>query len=261
MIVESRAIVTGRVTGLSTSVETNTDLVYTYIRLQVNTVIKGNISEREIVLKELGGETHDRGTMIFGMPRFEFGQEVLLYLNTWPDGSLRVHQGFLGQFNVARDSSSGRLFVERQLEGENVSIMAGSGNNGVNRSELDAYTGMVASLMESNRKKILEFERTFYSDAPLRAQPTDYQSMESSVKMTPLWALLNPTTPSRWFEPDSNQPVVFYVNPNGAPGFVNVQEDMQASMNAWSRAGGSLRGTYGGTTHGCGVQGADKENT
>ena len=261
MIVESRAIVTGRVTGLSTSVDVNTDLVYTYIRLQVNAVIKGNVIEREIVLKELGGETHDRGTMIFGMPRFEFGQEVLLYLNTWPDGSLRVHQGFLGKFNVTRDSSNGRLFVERQLEGENVSIMAGSGNNGVNRSELDAYTGMIASLMEANRKKILAFERTYYSDAPLLAQPPDYQSKESSGKMTPLWALLNPTTPARWFEPDSSQPVVFYVNPNGAPGFVNVQEDMQASMNAWSGAGGSLRVTYGGTTGGCGVQVADGVNT
>jgi len=261
MIVESRAIVTGRVTGLSTSVDANTDLVYTYIRLQVNTVIKGNVSEREIVLKELGGETRDRGTMIFGMPRFDFGQEVLLYLNTWPDGSLRVHQGFLGKFNITRDSSSGRLFVERQLEGENVSIMAGSGNNGVNRSELEAYTRMVVSLMESNKKKMLAFERTYYSEAPLLAQPPDYQSKEFSGAVTPLWALLNPTTPSRWFEPDSSQPVVFYVNPNGAPGFVNVQEDMQASMNAWSGAGGSLRVTYGGATGGCGVQVADGTNT
>jgi hypothetical protein len=261
MIVESRAIVTGRVIGLSTSVDTNTELVYTYIRLQVNTVIKGNVSEREIVLKELGGETRDRGTIIFGMPRFDFGQEVLLYLNTWPDGSLRVHQGFLGKFNITRDSSSGRLFVERQLEGENVSIMTGSGNNGVNRSELEAYTGMVASLMESNRKKMLAFERTYYSDAPFLAQPPDYQSKESSGAMTPLWAFLNPTTPSRWFEPDSSQPVVFYVNPTGAPGFLNVQEDMQASMTAWSRAGGSLQVTYGGTTGGCGVQVADGVNT
>lgn len=261
MVVESRAIVMGRVIGLSTSVDAKTDLVYTYIRLEVNTVLKGRIAEREIVLKELGGETRDRGTMISGMPRFEAGQDVLVYLNTWADGALRVHQGFLGKFNINRDPSSGRLFIERQAEGENVLIMAGSGNNGINRSELDAYTRMISSLMQTNRKKILAFERTYYSDVPILAQPEEFDLKQSSGEMTPLWAYLNPTTPSRWFEADSNQPVAFYVNPTGAPGFLQIQEDMQAAMDAWSKAGGGIRVTYGGATGGCGVQVADGVNT
>ena len=260
MVVEARAIVTGRVTGLSTSVDANTDLVYTYIRLEVASVLKGKVTEREIVLKELGGETRDRGTLIWGMPRFEAGQDVLVYLNTWPDGALRVHQGFLGKFDINRDASTGRVFVERHLEGENVLIMAGSGN-GTNRSELDAYTRMVGNLMEANRKKMLSFEQKYYSDSPLLAQPAEYQSKESGGEMTPMWAFLNPTTPSRWFEPDTNQPVVFYVNPAGAPSFLLLQDDMQAGMNAWSMAGGSLRVTYGGATSGCGVQVADGANT
>lgn len=116
MVIESRAIVTGRVLGTSAAVDSNSGLVYTYVRLEVNGVLRGNIAEREIVLKELGGETSDHGTVIFGAPRFESGQEVLLYLNTWPDGSLRVHQGFLGKFNIKRDAS-GRTTVERQIEG------------------------------------------------------------------------------------------------------------------------------------------------
>jgi hypothetical protein len=259
MVVESRAIVSGRVLDVSTSVDADTDLVYTYIRIQVATVLKGNITERQIVLKELGGETRERGTMIFGMPRFEAGQDVLLYLNTWRDGNLRVHQGFLGKFNINRDSSTGRLFVERQLEGENVSIMASSANNGVNRSELDAYTSMVGSLMEANRAKMLSFEQSHYSDVPLLAQPADYSAKEYSGQMTPMWALLNPASPSRWFEADSNQPVVFYVNPTGAPGFLSMQEDMQAAVSAWSV--GSIRVSYGGQTGGCGVQVADGLNT
>lgn len=261
MVVESRAIVTGRVLEVSTCADANTDLVYTYIRLEVETVLNGNISEREIVLKELGGETRERGTMIFGMPRFEAGKDVLVYLNTWRDGSLRVHQGFLGKFNINRDSSTGQLVVERQLEGENVSIMAGLGSHGVNRSELQAYTLMIGSLVEANRARMLAFEQTYYSDVPLLAEPADYQSKEFDGQMTPMWALLNPATPSRWFEPDSNQPVVFYVNQAGAPGFLRPQEDMQAVINAWSVAGSSLRLTYGGSTGGCGVQRADNANT
>jgi len=261
MVVESRAIVTGRVIGLSTSVDANTGLVYTYIRLEVNSVLKGNITAREIVLKELGGETHDRGTQIFGMPSFETGQDVLVYLNSWPDGALRVHQGFLGKFNINSDPSTGRAFVERQVEGENVVIMAGSGNSGTSRSELDAYTRMVGSLMETNRKKMLAFEQNYYSHVPLLAQPTEFDSKAFSGEMTPLWAFLNVTTPSRWFEPDSNQPVVFYVNSTGAPSFFQMQDDVQAAMDAWSNAGGSMRVTYGGATSGCGVQVADGINT
>lgn len=261
MVIESRAIISGRVLGLSTSVDANTDLVYTYIRVEVASVLKGNVTEREIVLKELGGETREHGTMIFGMPKFEAGQDVLLYLNTWRDGSLRVHQGFLGKFNINRDSSTGRLFVERQLEGENVSIMAGSGNNGINRSDLDEYTRMIGNLVQKHHKKSKAFEQTYYADVPILVEPSDYRSKESTGEMTPLWALLNPTSPSRWFEADSNQPVVFFVNPAGAPSFLNIQEDMQAGMSAWSSAGTSLRVTYGGATSSCGIQTADGKNT
>lgn len=260
MVVESRAIVTGRVIGLTTVADANTELVYTYIRLEVSTVLKGMIDEREIVLKELGGETPDRGTQICGMPRFERGQEVFLYLNTWPDGALRVHQGFLGKFNISRDPSTGRVFVERQGEGENVVIMAGSANNGTNRSELGAYTQLVDGMIEANRERMREFEQRYYSDVPMLAQPNEFGSLVPG-ELTPQWVVLNPNSPARWFEPDSNQPVVFYVNPTGAPSFLQLQDDMQAAMNAWSGAGGSIRVTYGGTTAGCGVQVADGINT
>ncbi|HSB11867.1 MAG TPA: matrixin family metalloprotease [Blastocatellia bacterium] len=259
LVVESRAIIMGRVLGLSTAVDSNNRYVYTYVRLAVNTVLKGSILEQEIVVKELGGETVDHGTMIYGMPHFEIGQEVLLYLNTWPDGALRVHQGFLGKFNVNRDSSTGRVTVERQSAGENVHFMAGSGSVGTDSSELDAYTQLLGRLMETNQQRMLAFEQRFYSDTPMFARPVEFDSLRPDF--TPMWVLLNPSNPSRWFEADSNQPVVFYVNSNGAPSFSPLQEDIQAAMNAWSRAGASIRVSYGGPTSGCGVQVADGSNT
>jgi Matrixin len=260
MVVESRAIVTGRVIDVSTAVDPDTDLVYTYVRLQVNDILKGELTEQEIVLKELGGETRDRGTMIFGMPRFQAGQDVLVYLNTWQDGALRVHQGFLGKFNITHDPLTGQMFVERQIEGENVVILGGSAP-GTNRRELTAYTRAVKDLLKSNRKRLLAFEQKHYSNVPVLAQPVEYQSRINRNEMTPLWAYLNPSNPSRWFEADSNQAVVFYVNPNSAPGFMQIPEDVQGAMNAWSTAGGSIRVTYGGQTGGCGATSADGYNT
>jgi hypothetical protein len=38
---------------------------------------------------------------MFGRPKFEV-PNVFLFLNTWPDGSLRVHQSFLGKFDLIR---------------------------------------------------------------------------------------------------------------------------------------------------------------
>lgn len=257
MVTECRAIVTGKIVALWTAVDPGTELVYTYIRVNVNTVLKGQIAEREIVLKELGGETRDHGTLIFGAPRFEPGQDVFLYLNTWPDGSLRVHQGFLGKFDIARDATTGRLIVERRLQDQNVLIMVDSGN-GANRSELDEYTEMIARLVEINQKRMRRFEEQYYQGVPLLAQPPEF---EPSAEFTPQWVLLNPASPARWFEADSNQPITFYVNPSGAPAFAALQEDMQAAMDAWSKAGGSIRINYGGTTGGCGVQVADGLNT
>jgi hypothetical protein len=260
MVVESRAIVTGKVNEMWAAVDPTTNRVYTYIRLEVNSVLKGAITEKEIVLKELGGETAELGTMIFGMPRFEQGQQVLLYLNTWPDGSLRVHQGFLGKFNVSVDASTGKLFVERRLDDQNVVIMAGSGH-GTNRSELDAYKQMVVDLISQNQKRVRAFEQKYYSGVPILAQPSGAQPGQPGRGFTPLWALLSPTSPARWFEPDSGQAVVFYVNPTGAPSFAKLDEDVQATMDAWSTAGSSIRISYGGTTGGCGVQLADGSNT
>lgn len=257
MVIESRAIVTGKVAAVSTAVDSNTELVYTYIRVDVNMVLKGQIAEGQIVLKELGGETRDWGTLIFGSPRFEPGQDVFLYLNTWPDGSLRVHQGFLGKFDVTRDASTGRLFVERRLAEQNVVIMVDSGN-GTNRGELEAYTEMVTHLVETNQKKMRRFEQQYYQGVPVLTQPPEF---EPSSVFTPQWVLLNPASPARWFEADSNQPITFYVNPSGAPSFAVLQDDMQAAMDAFSKAGGSIRVNYGGTTTGCGVQLADGLNT
>jgi hypothetical protein len=257
MVIESRAIVTGKIVSLSTAVDRSTELVYTYIRVNLNTVLKGQIAESEIVLKELGGETRDHGTLIFGSPKFVPGQEVFLYLNTWPDGSLRVHQGFLGKFDVTRDADTGRLFVERRLQDQNVIITVDSGN-GTNRSDLDTYTEMISHLLEINQKRIRRFEEQYYQGVPVFTQPPEF---EPSTGFTPQWVLLNPASPARWFEADSNQPITFYVNPTGAPSFAVLQQDMQAAMDAWSKAGGSIRVNYGGTTGGCGVQVADGVNT
>ena len=73
---------------------------------------------------------------------------------------------------------------------------------------------------------------------------------------TPLenFVLLNPSQPPRWFEPDSNQPVIFNINFAGA--FTpSTASDVAAAMAAWSNVSGvSLRLQTGGSTSSCGLK-------
>ena len=224
-------------------------------------MLKGQISESEVVLKELGGETAELGTMIFGMPRFEEGQDVFLFLNTWPDGSLRVHQGFLGKFDVTRNSSTGKFEVARQEEGSSVQIMATSANSTVGRTDLDAFRARISSLVEANRENAARFEQKYYAGVSMHTVPPGFDSDREFGKIRPTWALLNPARPLRWFEPDGNGQVVFYVNPAGAPNW-DYQDDIRQALNAWSSASGvKVKVVLGGVTGGCGAQGTDGQNS
>ncbi|HSO74954.1 MAG TPA: matrixin family metalloprotease [Blastocatellia bacterium] len=261
MVVESRAIVTGRVMEVSTELDASKGVVFTYVRLMVETVLKGQIFESEVVLRELGGETSEFGTMIYGMPRFEEGQDVFLYLNTWPDGSLRVHQGFLGKFNVTRSGLTGLLEIARQDEGSSVHIKRSSVGAVTDRSDLEAYSARIISLVKANTQRGERFEQTHYSDIPVLTVPPGFDKEREFGKIRPQWALLNPARPLRWFEPDSNGDVVFYVNPASAPKW-DYQDDIRQALNAWSSAAGvKMRAILAGTTSGCGAQTTDGKNS
>jgi hypothetical protein len=113
--------------------------------------------------------------------------------------------------------------------------------------------------VEETRESHRLFERTYFPDTPVLSIPPEYHLVGEQV--TPMWALQNPNTPLRWFEPDSGQPVVFYINTANAPGD-DIVADMVAGMTAWSTAAGtSVRLTNAGDTTGCGVQLADGKNT
>jgi ribosomal protein S16 len=259
MIVEARAIVRGKVTWVETALDSN-NRIFTYVTLKVQEVLKGQISERKIVIKEPGGEVGSRGTLVFGTPRFVRGDRVLLYLDTWDDGSLRVHQMFLGRFSVAQDTRSGKMIVTRDIPDPGVSVIGQSpGGPITNRSELANYTEMVRTRLAANWERSRDFEAEVYGKTPIIARPVEYRPSTDGNDVSPQFHLWNP--PIRWFQADSGQPVVFKTNPDGAPNAQTVG-DAVAAMNAWSTVPGcSLSVADGGTTAGCGLFVVDGENT
>src|SRR5215510_13096052 len=114
--------------------------VFTYTKLRVEEVFKGPISEDEIVLKEEGGESGRLGERVSGTPTFNVGEHVIVSLDTWPDGSLRVYQMFLGKLSIKRDRESGDEVVVPDTADSDGAMLTAAG-----REKFASFTGSDAA--------------------------------------------------------------------------------------------------------------------
>ncbi|MFL6276736.1 MAG: FG-GAP-like repeat-containing protein, partial [Blastocatellia bacterium] len=255
MIIGARVIVTGKVLAIESNYDSQQDRIYTYITVKVQEVLKGQISERRIVLKELGGQVGDRGLTVWGNPQFKRDERVLLYLDTWKDGSLRTYQMFLGKLTVVKDEASGREYFQRGESDENTSLRPQALGNQPPRTitdymEKNSYLAMVRERLAVNLERSEQFQQTYYANLPLNGRPTEYKKIAGHGDIHAEWTYISSAHP-RWFEPDSGQPVSFLVNPDGAPN-AQIMDDVTAAMNCWGAVPGtSLRIINGGTTGAC----------
>ncbi|HXI94394.1 MAG TPA: hypothetical protein VNO24_30845, partial [Blastocatellia bacterium] len=193
MIVEARAIVRGRILAIETGLDQQQDRIYTYVTLKVQEVLKGQIAQRKIVLKQPGGEYGSRGSLVFGTPEFTVGENVILYLDTWRDGSLRVHQMLLGKFTVIKDQDTGVLFAVRNATDVNVQVLGQSSKGPItNRMELSAYTEMVRNRLVANRRAAREFEARAYEGVPVLERPAGHAPGSQKGDVEPQYHLWNP---------------------------------------------------------------------
>src|SRR5262249_41656449 len=260
MVISSRAIIRAKVISQVCGFDSRQTIVYTYVTVRVREVLKGEISSREIVLKEPGGQVGDRGTVFFGSPRFTNGENVVLYLDTWPDGSLRVHDLFVGKFTVVTDRHTGQRIAVREMPDSAVAIIPMTPARGqaqapesTSRMELLAYLRMVRKRTAALAEQSRQFEQQYYSGVRMLAEPPDFQDLAGAGRLEPQFHLFSP--PARWFEPDDGQPVTYLINLDQAPsGSDQVVNDINAAMRAWSTVqGSSLQVVNGGTTTACEV--------
>lgn len=257
MVIGARAIVRAKVTAVETGLEERTNDVYTYVSLKLEDVFKGRFHSRKIVIKQIGGQAADRVSFIFGTPQFSVGEDVLLYLDTWQDGSLRVHQMFLGKFSIVKDPSTGRTVVDRDTSGAHVEIVPGPNGSGAgnpsnsatSRMELASYLSMLRSKVTANAGRSAEFEAAHYAGIPQLVEPAEYAKKSGSDGLQAQFHLFSPAV--RWFEPDSGLPVVFDLNLDGAPNS-QIADDVAAAASAWSSISGSdLKVAAGNNVSGC----------
>jgi hypothetical protein len=241
LIVGARAIVRGKVLAIASSLDQQEDRIFTYVTLRVQEVFKGEITSRRIVLKELGGTVGDRSDIIFGNPQFKVGERVLVYLDTWADGSLRTHQLFLGKFNIIRDAASGSEFAVRSSPDKNTEVLQSqlhaqhAHGPSTDKMLLSNYSEMVRTRLTANWERSVNFEAENYRNVPLLAEPYEFESLSTRQALQPQFTFLGNL---RFFEPDDGQPVICRINPAGAPDPQTVS-DMTAVAAAWTGVTGS----------------------
>jgi hypothetical protein len=104
-------------TALSSRVEvTSDDEVVTITTFSLGEVLKGNVGEDPFEVREPGGVLDDRIAAVHGAPRFNEGDEYLLFLMRTGDSWFSVRDLALGKFSFATDAMGRRLAIRDETE-------------------------------------------------------------------------------------------------------------------------------------------------
>ncbi|HXF99581.1 MAG TPA: hypothetical protein VNL69_02295 [Bacteroidota bacterium] len=109
-------VVVGRVTEMRSSWNRDRTGIVTSVSLAVDEFLKGQGSQRSLVVSVPGGEVDGVGEMYTHMPKFTVNEAVLLFLQRADGGALRVVGGEAGKIAITEDRLTGKKVVgENQL--------------------------------------------------------------------------------------------------------------------------------------------------
>lgn len=259
LIIDSRLIVTGRVISLTSEWDRSGSLIWTYVEVRADRVLKGELHESTIVLKQLGGTVGEKSLRVFGQPEFAPSERVLLYLNTGPDGSLHSAHTFMGKFSIVADSA-GTEFIERSVDTNEIEILGRPSSNEVtNRAPFGAYLEKIQHTLAGEAVRVAEVNAARVGQ-PFVAVPKEFsRNRKHSGGFSPEFVYFG--GPARWMEADSGQPVRYFVNPNGSPIAGGATAEITRAMSAWpNQSGATIQLQLAGQSGNCGIV-MDRNNT
>ena len=228
LIRQASTIVIGQITSIDSHWYAANTQIYTHVGVRVEEVLKGELSDVDITIRQLGGTVGGLRSWIFGSPEFVLGERVLLFLAANRDGTLRVLSLYQGKFSVVLNSQTGEQFIYRVLNPEGVRNLARSTTSG------DSASPMV-EMRPLGRFKAEIASRLAQEQASARSASLPVVTMSAGeiVESHERFTFLG--SPSRWFEPDSNNQVSVFMNTQGEPnapggGF----EQIRSAYQAWS---------------------------
>ena len=168
----ANAIITGRVTDIRVGTDGFSKRIYTYVTVDVTRVLKGRITDPQIIVKQLGGALATHGLGIHGQAEFSIGEDVLLFLEIRPrDGSLYTLALWQGKWNVTL--SGGVRTAWRRDHGSGVT----------NRWDLDSVVDLTSRFAADERAAVAP--NTFPTEAVL-AVSRPYELMGYRYNSAPI---------------------------------------------------------------------------
>jgi len=141
---------------------------------------------------------------------------------------------FLGKLSIERDPESGREIVVPDAADSDLATLTAPGRElfaSFPRTDAGEYCAALRSSAVSLKRRSRKFSDRYYSNASLFHRPPEYDSIlntgDFTIQSTPLPVL------TRWFQADSNTPVVFRINPDGAP-MPGAVDDAAAAIQTWA---------------------------
>ena len=233
LIRQATAIVVGQVTKIESHWHAAKTQIYTHIGVRIEEVLKGELSPVEITIKQLGGTIGGFQSWVFGSPEFIIGERVLLFLTLNPDQTFRVLSLYQGKFSVAVDLRTTEPLIYRHSNPDGVHQLAPSRTNRMSPTPLLEMRSMTRFKAEIAAQLAQEQASNRSAVSPV-LRPPGGEIVESRDQFTFLGS------PSRWFEPDTNDQVSVFMNSQGEPnapsgGF----EQIRSAYRAWSTVIGS----------------------
>lgn len=229
LIVDSRIILTGKVHSVFSAWDDAGDMIWTYVEIRPDRMLKGNIRSEMIVLRQMGGTVGLAGIEVFGQPSFTPGSDVLLFLNTSPDGTLHTAHSFMGMFSIEEDSSGTKIAT--RVVSDSVNVIAHSDTKAVTDSApFEDYIRKIEDTLQRAAARISQREAEREGE-PIFAVPPEYAHRKRFTGYSPAFVFINGGV--RWFQPDSGQAVFFNYNPNNSPTSGGGATELTRAMNAW----------------------------
>ncbi len=243
LIAKSAVIVDGTV--LSSSVVDLDGALWTETEVSVARTIKGSVPS-SITVREIGGQSGDRITKIFGTAELTPGERVLLFLEPSPRGGYRTVDLFVGKFSEARMMNGRRLWMRADHEQDVTLLDADLQPMHAKNVQRDAV-----------RFETFVFERlagrpgakNYGVENPVLARDTATPSGGRDFQSN--FTLIGEPTVYRWTRFDSGQSATWYHSGSQSGYSGGGTSELQAGMTSWtSYAEAKIYYTYSGARSG-----------
>ena len=251
LIEDADAIVLGVVTAIQGGYDPRRATVVTDITVRLAEVLKGARAGDTLTVRQLGGSVGDLHAWVAGSPRFTLGEKVLLFLRADQAGQLHVAHLYQGKFTVVVEDATGDEHAVRATPAE-VHVVPNT-TPGRSPSAGPEETHRLADLAARIRRHVAQPQ---HSARPPRPPLVFTPASAPDTTLGSLQAAFSFMGPARWFEPDTNDPVVMTLNALGEPRApTNGFDQVRQAFQAWSTvAGSAFRYHDGGFTTAGGYQ-------